>query len=108
MQAQSLTPGLPGNHATIQISPDKPLVILTVPLGSLSGSVDFIGEIRVVSSAGVTGSTAASVRDYIQTANGGNWQSQFTLAPGAYVCRLVVRENATGQIFTEVINFEVP
>jgi Zn-dependent protease with chaperone function len=109
---QSATPGLPGRHAVIQISPEKPsatasLVNLSVPLDSLSGRVDMIGEVRAVSSTGVIGSTVANVRDYLTAANGGNWQSQFRLSPGSYVCRVLARENATGRIFTEEINFEV-
>jgi len=106
--AQAATTGLPGTHATISISPEKPMVILSVPLDGLSGRVDVIGQIRAVSSTGAPGATVASVRDYVQASgSGGTWQSNFTLAHGSYVGRVVVRENATGGIYTEEINFEV-
>ena len=105
--AKSATPGLPGRHASIQISPVKGSVILSVPLDSLSGRVDFIGEVRTRLDTGAPILTVVRVRDYVKVTAGGAWESSFTLAPGSYVCRLLVREAASGLIYTEEISFEV-
>jgi GWxTD domain-containing protein len=105
--AKSATPGLPGRHASIQISPVKGSVILSVPLDSLSGRVDFIGEVRTRLDTGAPVLTVVRVRDYLEVTAGGAWESSFALAPGSYVCRLLVREAAGGLIYTEEINFEV-
>ena len=104
---KSATPGLPRRHASIQISPVKGSVILSVPLDSLSGRVDFIGEVRTRLDTGAPVLTVARVRDYVVVTAGGAWESSFTLAPGSYVCRLLVREAASGLIYTEEISFEV-
>ena len=105
--AMSATPGLPGRHASIQISPVKGSVIFSVPLDSLSGRVDIIGEVRTRLDTGAPVLTVARVRDSVKVTAGGAWESSFTLAPGFYVCRLLVREQATGQMYTETIDFEV-
>jgi hypothetical protein len=85
----------------------KGSVILSVPLDSLSGRVDFIGEVRTRLDTGAPVLTVARVRDYVVVTAGGAWESSFTLAPGSYVCRLLVREAASGLIYTEEISFEV-
>jgi hypothetical protein len=75
-----------------------------VPLDSLSGPVDVIGLIRTDS-----GKYAQNVRDYIRikSAPAGPYTASFMLDAGSYVCILVVREQATGRMYGETINFEV-
>jgi hypothetical protein len=35
------------------------------------------------------------------------YNTGFTLQAGSYICRVLVREQATGRVYTEAINFEV-
>ncbi|HYW46247.1 MAG TPA: M56 family metallopeptidase [Bryobacteraceae bacterium] len=99
----NVIPGLPGLHASFQIYPAGELQALSVPLGSLSGRVDIAGQIKTRLD---TAPAVANVRDFIQ-ASAGTYQTGFTLKAGSYVCDLIVREQATGRIYGETINFEV-
>jgi beta-lactamase regulating signal transducer with metallopeptidase domain len=104
------TAGLPGRHSSIQIalqvSPTEWLVNLTVPMDRLSGRVDLIGQVVEMLPTGEKGPTAGNFRDYTDAAST-PWQSALTLRPGSYVCRLLVREQASGQMYTEEIPFEL-
>ncbi|MGA3016369.1 MAG: M56 family metallopeptidase [Bryobacteraceae bacterium] len=105
--AESVKPGLPGRHASMRIYPVRDYRRLSIPLDSLSGRVDILGEIRTLSNTGAEGSAVANVRDSADASTGGDWEANFTLEPGSYVCRVLVREQATGQMYGETINFEV-
>jgi hypothetical protein len=75
-----------------------------VPLDSLSGEVDIIGSVTE------NGRNVANFRDKMSAgpdAAQTQWQTAFILDPGAYTCRLLVRETSNGQIYTESIAFEV-
>jgi beta-lactamase regulating signal transducer with metallopeptidase domain len=107
--------GLPGGHATIQsyaaspgVAPaaDRRFPALLVPLAPLSGTVDILGQIRTRLDTGAAGEVAGNVRDTVQ-ASVGTWQAIFTVKPGAYVCRVLVREALTGKLFGETIDFDV-
>jgi BlaR1 peptidase M56 len=100
--------GLPGRHASVQIYPDKDVFSpdrqrcgLSVPLDSFAGQVDILGEI-----VAAEGAAEENVRDSVQ-ASARTWEADFMLKAGSYVCRLIVREQATGRIYGETINFEV-
>jgi len=41
------------------------------------------------------------------TSQSGKYDTAFTLEAGSYICRVLVREAATGRTFTETINFDV-
>ncbi len=98
--------GLPGRHASFQIYPGPVYRALSVPLDSLSGLVEVVAEIMPRSNPPATGQPIAEVRDGVQAA-AGTYEATFTLAPGSYVCALIVKEQATGRTYGEVINFEV-
>jgi beta-lactamase regulating signal transducer with metallopeptidase domain len=109
--AENTIAGFPGGHASMQIYPPRYYRILSVPMDSLSGPVDVIGLIRTNSDetpqTGGLKPKLATVRDYIKDAPAGPYTATFTLDAGAYVCNVVVREQATGRMFGETINFEV-
>jgi GWxTD domain-containing protein len=92
--------GLPGRHASLQIYPPREFRFLTVPLDSLAGRVDILAEIR----AGNT--VVANLRDWIPSSSAA-FQAAFVLDPGSYVCRLIVREQSSGRMYGETIDFEV-
>ena len=98
--------GLPGRHASFQIYPAGEFHTLSVPLDSLSGVVDILGEIKMRLDTGAAGQNVAAVRDSIQ-ASAGTFRANFTLSAGSYVCGLIVRERATGRMYGETIDFEV-
>ena len=98
--------GLPGRHASFQIYPTGEFQTLSVPLDSLSGRVDILGQIKMLLDTGATGQIVASVRDNVQ-ASAGTYQAKFMLTAGSYVCGLIVKEQATGRMYGETINFEV-
>ena len=77
-----------------------------MPLDSLSGRVDIVGQIRMGSNAGAKGPIVANVQDNSQAPAAGAYTAHFTLGPGSYVCSLLVREQDTGRMFGETINFE--
>ena len=110
-QAATITvAGLPGRQASMQVYPKEELQMLMVPLDSLSGRIDVLGVIKALPQTGAGEAPAASVRDYLnlaQPAPHPMYNAGFMLQAGSYVCRLLVREQATGRTYTEVINFEV-
>ena len=105
-----VTPGFPGRHASMQTalkaSPTTWFVNLTVPLDTLSGRVDVIGQVKTVPEPGGDRILAANFRDYVD-AQTGVVQSMFTLSPGSYLCQVLVREQSTGLMYTESIPFEL-
>jgi hypothetical protein len=98
--------GLPGRHASFLIYPGPAYRALSVPLDSLSGRVQVVAEIVPRANTVATGKPVAVVRDNIQAA-AGTYQANFTVPAGSYVCALIVKEQATGRTYGEVINFEV-
>jgi len=103
---------LPGRRAFVQpsirLSPESQLVNLSVPLDTLSGRIDLIGKVTKIWDAGTSGPAVANVRDRIEATAGVNltYQTAFLLAPGSYVCRVLVREQASGLTYTESIPFQ--
>jgi beta-lactamase regulating signal transducer with metallopeptidase domain len=93
--------GFPGRHASFEAYPAGEFSVLSVPLDSLSGQIDIVGQIKWAS-----GSVAGVVRDNAP-ASTGVYRTNFTLATGSYVCSVLVREQATGRMFGETINFDV-
>ena len=84
---------------------------LTVPLDTLSGTVDILAQIKARSATGIEDHVVGTLRDTV-TINGttspsGMYGTEFMLEAGSYVCRVLVREASTGRIFTEAINFDV-
>jgi hypothetical protein len=96
---------LPGGHASLQVYPAEEFQTLSAPLDSLSGQVEFFGQIKTLSDTGVM-KPIAFVRDNLQ-ASGGPGTANFVLKAGSYVCSLVVKEQATGKVYGETIRFEV-
>jgi beta-lactamase regulating signal transducer with metallopeptidase domain len=103
--ASNAIAGLPGSHASFQIFPAKEFRTLTVPLDSLSGRVEVVAQIRARPATGTVSPVLAVVRDSV-AAPAGIFQTNFTLPGGSYACHLVVKEQATGRMFGEEINFE--
>lgn len=107
--SSTATPGLPAGHASIQVFAQRDRfasehrhVDLVVPLGSLAGTIDILGEI--VAASGDTPQN--NVRDAVE-ASPGDWRAGFMLDPAAYTCRLIVRERSTGRTYGETISFTV-
>jgi hypothetical protein len=100
--------GLPGGHASMQTYPAVVEQTLTVPLDSLSGQIDIIGQVNPVPNTGAGG---ALLQDHVRFGGGQStprsYQASFTLPAGSYVCAFVVKEQATGRLYGETINFEV-
>jgi beta-lactamase regulating signal transducer with metallopeptidase domain len=96
--------GLPAGDASMQVWPGGELQTLLVPLASIAGEVDIEGQIRTAA-PNETGRTVAAVADRFQP--GGAYQAKFILGAGSYVCDLIVRNRATGQIYGETIDFDV-
>jgi hypothetical protein len=91
-------------RASMQIYPAKGYSILSFPLDFVSGDLDVIAQI-VTRAAGTP---VANARDYIRSpGTAGTYQVNFSLEGGSYVCRLLVRDVASGRMYTETINFEV-
>jgi beta-lactamase regulating signal transducer with metallopeptidase domain len=110
--AENTIAGFPGGRASMQIYSARYYRMLSVPMDSLSGAVDIIGLIRTISgerpqSVGLKPPATATVRDYIKNAPAGPYTAPFTLDAGSYVCAVVVREQGTGRVYGETINFEV-
>lgn len=108
--------GFPGRHASMQIYPPAEYRTLAVPMDSLSSPIDAAAIIRARPTErpqleGLKPPTIATVRDRIVFGDSpvptGDYTANFTLGPGSYVCNLVVREQATGRMYGETINFEV-
>jgi hypothetical protein len=102
--------GLTGRLAfvepSLRINRVEQLMNLVVPMDSFSGRVDLIGQVTTVPSAGGKGMVVATVRDAFD-AGTGTFQTAFTLIPGPHVCNLMVREQATGVMYSESIPFQV-
>jgi beta-lactamase regulating signal transducer with metallopeptidase domain len=102
--------GLPVRHTTMGVYPAGEYSKLSVPLDSLSGAVDILAQIKARSAAGVEEQVVGTLRDTVTlngTSQSGMYGTEFMLEAGSYVCRVLVREAATGRIFTEAINFDV-
>jgi hypothetical protein len=83
---------------------------LSVPLDSLSGVIDIIAQVKARSAAGVGEQIAGMLRDSVTlngTSQSGMYSAEFMLEAGSYVCKVLVREAATGRMFTEAITFDV-
>jgi beta-lactamase regulating signal transducer with metallopeptidase domain len=113
--AADIKSGFPGSHISIQVystapgtapSPDRRFVPVSIPLDFLSGSVDIIGQIRARLDDGTPGQIMAQLADTAH-APSATYQAGFTLRPGTYMCRVLVREQSSGRIFGEAANFEV-
>jgi len=108
--AGEATAGFPGRHASFLIYPPSNGSVLSVPLDGLSGRVDLLGRIRLRLAPGVSANLVptfvANLRDTVDAA-AGTYQAAFTLKAGSYACDLLVRERASGKMYSEVINFDV-
>ena len=98
--------GFPGAHAAIQSHPAGELQTLSVPLESFTGRVELSGQVKTRVSSGAAGPAIVTIREVLE-ASAGAYQTGFALGAGSYVCSLVVREQATGRVYEEVVNFEV-
>jgi len=102
--------GLPVRHASIQVYTSKQPVTLTLPIDSMSGRIDVIATIAQTLDGGAKGPTVVNLRDFfdhLSAADPAAYNANFTLQPGSYVCRVLVRETTTGQIYAESIPFQV-
>jgi hypothetical protein len=94
-----------GSHAfvepSVRLNRVEQLMNLVVPAGVLTGRVDVIGQVE-----DQYGMVVANVRDTFDS-TAGTWQSSFVLIPGSFVCDLVVRELASGVMYSESIPFQV-
>jgi hypothetical protein len=88
---------------SLRINRVEQFMNLVVPMDSFSGQVDLIGQITAVPSAGGKGMVVATVRDVFD-AGTGTFQVAFTLLR-ARVLALMVREQATGMVYSESIPF---
>ncbi len=76
-----------------------------MPLDSLAGQIDIIGQIRVRLSTGESGDIKGQLADGTQASTGA-YQAAFAVQPGAYVFNVLLREQSTGRLFGETINFD--
>jgi beta-lactamase regulating signal transducer with metallopeptidase domain len=113
--AASAVPGLPsGKNASMQVFPARQYRVLSMPMDALSPAVDIMAQVRTNSGqalqdAGVKTDVTSGVRDFIKWSapETPTYTASFTLDPGSYLCIVVVREQATGRMYGETINFEV-
>lgn len=98
--------GFPGGQATIQIYPGSPNILLSVPVDLSSAPFEIVGRFMEVMNAGQWEQEAESFHPSA-IGMGGTYQIFTVLAPGSYVCRLILREKSSGQLYTEEIPFEV-
>jgi hypothetical protein len=106
----NVTAGLPVRHTSMGVYPAGESSKLSVPLDSLSGIVDIMAQIKARSAAGLEEKVVGMLRDSVTlngTSQSGMYQAEFTLEAGSYVGRVLVRDSATGRLFTEMINFDV-
>lgn len=102
--------GLPVRHTSMGVYPAGEYSKLSVPFDSLSGVIDIIAQVRARSATVVEEQVVGNLRDTVTlngTSQSGTYGTGFTLEAGSYVCRVLVREAASGRIFAEAINFEV-
>jgi hypothetical protein len=94
-----------GSHAfvepSVRLNRVEQLMNLVVPAGVFTGRIDVIGQVK-----DEFGTVVTNVRDTFDSA-AGTWQSSFVLIPGSFVCNLMVRELASGVMYTELIPFQV-
>jgi hypothetical protein len=98
--------GLPGGRASFQTYPAGEVQTLSVPLDSLSGQIDVIGQIRIRTETGAMGPVDAMFRDHIQ-ASANSYQTKFVLNAGSYVCNVIVREQSSGHMYGETIDLVI-
>jgi beta-lactamase regulating signal transducer with metallopeptidase domain len=98
--------GLPAGDATLQIWPAGELQTLSVPLASIAGEVDIVAQIKTAGNSSETGRTLAAVRDHFQP-KAGTYVAKFILGAGSYVCSLIARDQTSGNVYGETIDFEV-
>jgi len=103
------TAGLPGRHATMATYPADEIQTLTVPLDGLTGPVQI--DARAESLPGGNGHTASgmgvSLIDSAQSYPSGQYQANWILPAGSYVCIVTVTEESTGRTYAETIDFQV-
>lgn len=102
--------GLPGRHTTMSIYPVGESSKLTVPLDSLSGTVDIFARIKTRSPTGIGERPVTTLEDKVAldgTPQSNTYSADFMLEAGSYVCSVQVREASSGRMFTEAINFDV-
>jgi VWFA-related protein len=82
--------------------------------GSESTTFDFIGQVKD-SKGAIAGSVRDSIKIQLRDRNAGQLASRslvydtgFTLSPGAYVLKLLVRENLSGKMGTFETSFTIP
>ena len=108
--ATNVTAGLPVRHTSIGVYPVGEQTRLSVPLDSLSGTIDILAQVRTRPVAGTADRVVGSLRDTVTlagTSQSGMYQAEFMFDAGSYICRVLVREASTGRVFTETINFDV-
>jgi beta-lactamase regulating signal transducer with metallopeptidase domain len=96
-------------HVTVQTYPAGEAQIVSVPLDGVAGRVDIAVEVRVIANSGEH-YVAGSGRDSVvagDTAQGGNYAMGYLLEAGSYVANVLVREQATGKLFSETVRFQV-
>jgi hypothetical protein len=89
--------GFPGGDATMDTYPAGEAQQLSVPLGSLAGTVDIVAQVGP--------NSVAVLRDAAKAP--AVYRGAFTLPAGSYTCAIVVRDRTTGQVYGETIAFEV-
>ena len=100
----------PVRHASMEVYPAGERSKLTVPLDSLSGDIAINAEVRAISSTGTDDKVVGNLQDSLKldgTSQSGMYGTEFMLQAGTYVCSVMVKEQATGHVFTEIINFDV-
>jgi beta-lactamase regulating signal transducer with metallopeptidase domain len=105
--------GLPVRHAAMLIYAGTGWPrTLTVPLDSLTGQIDILGQVQTRPNTAEV-QTVAVVRDHVRIASpaggpsNGTYTAGFTLPPGSYICSVILREQSSGTTYGETINFEV-
>ncbi len=102
---------LPEPHLSVGVYPAGEASTVTVPLGSLSGQIEILGQVRTNAGPGAQGTVVGNVRDGVTFQGTGGpsakYQTEFTLAAGSYLFSAVVEERSTGRMFGETIPFDV-
>ena len=102
---------LPNRHMSLGAYPAGEAQTVTVPLDSLSGVIDIIGEIKSKPASGISMNAVANFRDHARIGTAatakGEYQATFNLPAGSYTCLVLVKEEATGNLYAESIDFEI-
>jgi len=96
-------------HATIETYPAGEMQTVTAPLDNLAGKMDIVIDVRG-SRDGSDLQVVANARDSVNIAvpkPTGMYQARFLLEAGSYEAKVLVREQATGKVYTETIRFQV-